>query len=199
MFSQYSEDDIFLPLLRDAPHRRFLEIGAWHPTDKSNSRALYEAGWSGILIEPSPGPLLNLLCEYGADPRIQIIAAAVSCEAGLVTMQVTDDAVSTADRNQYEAWKPVTSFRGSLTVAALSVADLFARFGGSFDFVSIDTEGTSVSIFADMLRTGVRPRVIVVEHDSRFVELSQYAEQGSYRMVHENGTNRIYEWTSGRV
>ncbi len=195
-YSQYGEDSLYLPLL--PPMGRFMEIGSWHPTDKSNSRALYERGWSGILIEPSPGPLLNLLSEYHDEPRIQIIAACVSCEGGLVTLQVTDDAVSTSDRQQYDAWKSVTKFRGALTVPAISVADLFARFGGEFGFVSIDTEGTSVDIFAEMLRVGPRPRVVVVEHDSRFVELSQYAEQGNYRMIHENGTNRIYEWQGPR-
>jgi len=196
MYSQYAEDDIYIPLLPAVG--RFLEIGAWHPTDKSNSRALYERGWSGILIEPSPGPLLNLLNEYSDDPRVQIISAVVAVEPGLVTLQVTDDAVSTADRSQYEAWKSVTKFRGMLTVPAISVNDLFSRFGGAFDFVSIDTEGTSVNIFAEMLRVGPRPRVVVCEHDSRFVELSQYAEQGNYRMIHENGTNRIYEWMGPR-
>jgi len=196
MFSQYGEDDLFLPLLPIVG--RFLEIGAWHPTDKSNSRALFERGWSGILIEPSPGPLLNLLSEYHDEPRIQIIAAAVTVEGGLVELQVTDDAVSTSDRKQYDAWKSVTKFRGALTVPALSVADLFARFGGAFDFISIDTEGGSVDLFAEMLRAGPRPRVVVVEHDSRLVELAQYAEQANYRQIHLNGTNVVLEWTSGR-
>lgn len=192
MFSQYGEDDLFLPLLPEIG--RFLDIGAWHPTDKSNTRALFERGWSGILIEPSPGPLLNLLNEYADEPRIQIISAAVSCEPGLINLHVTDDAVSTADRAQYEEWKKVTKFRGMLTVPALSVHQLFTQFGGNFDFVDIDIEGASVDVFAAMLKMGPRPKVIMVEHDSRFVELSQHAEAADYRMIHENGTNRIYQW-----
>lgn len=196
MYSQYNEDDLFLPLLSSVG--RFIDIGAWHPTDKSNTRALFERGWSGLLIEPSPGPLLNLLNEYADEPRIQIISAAVSVEPGLVTMHVTDDAVSTADRSQYEEWKKVTKFRGQLTVPALSVSDLFAHFGGDFEFVNIDTESTSVDVCAEMWRIGPRPRVVVCEHDNRIVELAQYAEAANYRQIHLNGTNVVYEWTGRR-
>lgn len=45
----------------DKPDCRFLDIGAWHPTIFSNTRALIELGWSGVIIEPSPGPFINLM------------------------------------------------------------------------------------------------------------------------------------------
>ncbi len=107
---------------------------------------------------------------------------------------MTDDAVSTADRQVYDAWKSITKFRGELTVPALSVVDLFAHFGGAFDFISIDTEGSSLDIFVEMLRVGPRPSIVVCEHDGRIVELSQYAEQAGYRQIHLNGTNVVLEW-----
>jgi hypothetical protein len=39
----------------------FLDIGAWHPTIFSNTRALIELGWRGVIVEPSPGPFINLM------------------------------------------------------------------------------------------------------------------------------------------
>ncbi len=129
---------------------------------------------------------------------MRLVQAAVTVAGGLVDLMVTDDAVSTADRNQYEEWKKVTSFRGALTVPSLSMAEVFNQFGAGVEFLSIDTEGTSVDLFAEMIRLGPRPRVVCVEHDSRFVELTQFAEKGHYRMVTENGTNRIYVWTGRR-
>lgn len=198
MYSQYGEDDYVMEIVKECASAKLLEIGAWNPVDKSNSRALIERGWSAVLIEPSPGPMLNLLNEYAGNDRVHLIQAAVGVEGGLLDLMVTDDAVSTADRQQYEAWKKVTSFRGALTVPCISVIELFARLGGAFEFVSIDTEGTSVDIFAEMVRIGPRPLAVVVEHDSRIVELNQFAEKANYRQVHINGTNVVFEWTGKR-
>lgn len=199
MYSQYGEDDYVLEIVKDCTSTKLLEIGAWHPTDKSNSRALIERGWSAVLIEPSPGPMLNLLNEYAGNERVRLIQAAVGVEGGLLDLMVTDDAVSTADREQYKEWAKITQFRGALTVPCISVADLFTKvLGDGYEFVSIDAEGMSVPIFGEMCRLGPRPRAVVVEHDSRFVEVSQIAEAANYRLVHENGTNRVYEWTGPR-
>jgi hypothetical protein len=62
MYSQYNEEDLILAAFEvpsEAP--LFLDIGAWHPTIFSNTRALIERGWGGVIIEPSPGPFINLL------------------------------------------------------------------------------------------------------------------------------------------
>ncbi len=170
---------------------RFLDIGAWHPTDKSNTRALYELGWAGVMIEPSPGPLLNLLNEYASEPRIQIVSAAMGLEPGFIEMMVTDDAVSTADRNQYEQWKPVTKFRGKLTVPVLTWADIANRFG-AFDFISIDAEGSSAYLFLGMLNSGLQPTCCCVEHDGRLTEIASVATPLHYNMVYSNGTNAVW-------
>ncbi len=193
--SQYNEEAYILDAVQEATARseggRFLDIGAWHPTDKSNTRALYELGWSGVMIEPSPGPLLNLLNEYAEEPRITIISAAMGLEPGYVEMMVTDDAVSTADRNQYEKWKPVTKFRGKLTVPVLTWAEIANRFG-AFDFLSIDAEGLSASLFLAMLNAGLQPHCVCVEHDSRLEELCSYATPLHYNVTYANGTNAIF-------
>lgn len=203
MYSQYDEEKYILEALgpewegTTTKRGRFLDIGAWNAKMFSNTRALFEMGWGGIMIEPSPGPVQGLVWEYGNCERVQVIAAAVAVESGLIELAVTDDAVSQPanDEQRMGVWRSAAGFYGRLTVPALSVHDIFRQFGGDFQMVSIDTEGTSVQIFAEMIRIGPRPRCVVVEHDSNFVELSQIADRGNYQMVHENGTNRIYRWT----
>lgn len=61
MYSQFYEETFILKAVEKCEGSRFLDVGAFHPTDKSNTRALYEAGWSGVMIEPSPVPMRNLL------------------------------------------------------------------------------------------------------------------------------------------
>lgn len=220
MYSQYDEEKYILEICKPGwlfkepaksmaelhvpePPGRFFEFGAWHPIDKSNTRALYELGWSGVMFEPSPGPMLNLLNEYADDERITLVQAAVGVEPGVIEMHVTDDAVSTADRTQYDAWKSITKFRGKMMVPVLSVAQVFEKFGGDFEMISIDTEGSSFHIWLEMLRCGPRPRCIVLEHDGesipgRYVEIARAMEANHYEQVHLNGTNIVMRWTGRR-
>lgn len=174
---------------------RFLDIGAWSATTFSNTRALFELGWSGIFLEPSPGPLKGLVEAYGRDEHAVVIGAAVTVTEGLVALEVTDDAV-TAPAGSAEAgvWKERGGYYGTMLAPAISLQRLFDRFGGDFQMVSIDTEGTSVDLFVEMLRIGPRPRVVVVEHNDRIVEIANHAQNAGYTQVLLNGNNVVYRW-----
>ena len=75
-YSQYGEDQIIAAefLRRESANRFFLDIGAWHPTIFSNTRLLIEQGWSGVIIEPSPGPFINLMraCIHCGDVPAEV-------------------------------------------------------------------------------------------------------------------------------
>lgn len=189
-YSQFCEQPHILDALGEGGGR-FLEIGAYHPTQFSNTRALVEMGWSGVMIEPAPGPFLTLLREYGNEDRIVLINAALGFARGMAQMWATDDAVSTTEAANYEQWKPIGGFYGSFFTPVVTLFDVFNQFGGGFDFVSIDTEGTSVDLFHELLKTDALPRVICVEHDGRSVECQQAAHKRGYRTVFINGTNLV--------
>jgi FkbM family methyltransferase len=179
-YSQHGEEQVILArFLRDGGYAkgggeivpgRFLDIGAYHPTQFSNTRALYELGWSGVMVEPSPGCMRALLAEYGKEPRIELIQAAASIEPGLVSLHISDDAVSTSDEGSYQTWKEAGGFLGTVFVPGLPLSEIFNRFGG-FDFVNIDAEGVSADLFLHMLKLGVYPPCVCVEHDGRTTEL----------------------------
>src|SRR5579884_3548129 len=126
-YSQNGEQAAILKALYgdEAPHpwnppRRFIEIGAYHPTVFSNTRALVELGWHGVMIEPSPGCMRTLAAEYNGREGITLIQACVSLHTGLVQMNVTDDAVSTRDAHQFEQWKAVGGYYGKILVPAIT-------------------------------------------------------------------------------
>jgi FkbM family methyltransferase len=175
------------------PMPRFLDIGAWNPKVFSNTRALFELGWGGLCIEPSPGPVKELVKEYGdMDCRIEILAAAVGCEAGLAEIRVTDDAVS---GNSGEQWQSNGGFYGWLTVPVITIPEILHRYG-SFEMVSIDTEGTSVPLFLSLLQTQMRPACVVVEHDNHIVEIMQAAQEAGYTSRYISEENVVLEFTS---
>ena len=198
-FSQYAEDLQVWEVVKDIPNGRVLDIGAWNYETFSNSRKLILAGWEAVLIEPSPGPLRDLAREYHRNLRVRVVGAAVTVQGGLVDLAITDDAVSqphASDRIQ--GWLDSGGFFGRVTFPALSMEQVFNSFGGDFELVSIDTEGESVDLFAEMIRIGPRPRCVIVEHDNRIVELNQYAEAANYRQLTINGTNWIGVWQGKR-
>ena len=193
-YSQYGEQEAILKGLsvrgESVLPGRFLDIGAWHPTEFSNTRALFELGWSGVMIEPSPGPMLNLLDAYGNEPRVTLIQAAVSVTTDPLSMMVTDDAVSTSDEVQYGVWKDAAKYRGRLVVPTITPGAIATRYGG-FDFVNIDAEGESARIFLHMLELGLFPPCVCVEHDSQTTILSIEATKHNYRVVLVNSTNMV--------
>lgn len=163
----------------------FLDIGAYHPTTFSNTRALVELGWSGVMVEPSPGPMHTLLKEYGNNPRITLVQACVSGGRNeLVALSVTDDALSTTQESAYQQWREKGGYFGTVLVPRISLSELW-RDGA--DFVNIDAEGESGTILLELHRCiganprAVVPRCICVEHDGIPESLAAYFRDLGYQ------------------
>src|SRR5688572_28520435 len=56
---------------------KFVDIGAFHPTKFSNTRRLFELGWSGIFVEPAPTLFKAFEEEYGNNPNITLLNIAI--------------------------------------------------------------------------------------------------------------------------
>ena len=190
-WSQSGEQAAILAAFEGAPPGRFLDVGAYHPTCFSNTRALFEMGWSGLMIEPSPGPRQALLKEYGNEPRITILSAAMAIEPGFIPLHVTDDAVSTSSEAQHEQWREAGGYYGKLCVPTITWEQIGNQFGG-FDMVNIDAEGTSADLFLRMLQLNRKPHCVCCEYDNRLPELCSAATRSGYRLTSSNGTNAIY-------
>ena len=188
MFSQNDEEAHILRACPE-PSGRFLDIGAWNACDKSNTRALYERGWRGVMVEPSPGPYRGLLAAYPPGNGVLVVNAAVTLDGNPVEMWLTDDACSTSDQETYEKWAAIVAFQPKkVQIPGISLETLLAH--GGFDFVSIDTEGTSGALMLRLLALGQRPRCICVEHDYRASVLRRAAEE-DYREVYSSGENLV--------
>jgi hypothetical protein len=180
---------------------RLLEIGAYHPTELSNSRALIELGWEAVLFEPSPGPLKGLIQEYGDNPRVEVVGLpVVPGGEQFVKLRVTDDALSTDAGNtaHLKTWEGY-GFYGTMTSWAPWLSTVLRRFGkyggGLFDFVSIDTEGSSVDLFKALVDARHEllflPRCVCVEHNNRWDEIKAASDAGNYELVFRTGENVV--------
>jgi FkbM family methyltransferase len=192
MYSQNDEEQHILSVFEGDMHLgRFLEIGAYNPKLFSNTRRLFELGWSGVMIEPSPGPFLDLFIEYGTCDRVELVCAAVGVERDIKRFHWSEDMVGTTDEAHYQKWRSRAAFEGVFFTPVVTVIDLTSAFGRDFDFVNIDVEGGSAELFLDAVNY-LKPKCWCVEHDHRQQELIPMAKAHSYDLVHLNTENLIF-------
>lgn len=194
-FSQHHEDDFIKAMFPADFKGTVLEIGAYGPTMLSNSRLFIESGWRAILVEPSPAPLRALLQEYGNNPAVQIFAGAVGIgeehEFSVAQFDISDGPLSTDQPAAREFWKEDAGFVGKLTVPVFP-AWFFADV--ACDFLSVDTEGSSIRVLESLLKF-LRPKVICVEREeAQMARLPHLCAAGGYEIIHHEpsaGINRI--------
>lgn len=189
MYSQHGEDELLACVLPDTG--RFLDIGAFHPRNLSNTRLLYERGWGGLMVEPSPGPMRRLIDAYGYDSRVTLLQAAIGVQRGVVPMEVTDGPVSTSDALVRQIWAGNGHYVGRVFVPVLTIEDVISQFG-PFDFVSIDAEGHSVEIFERLIVNPMHAKCVCVEYDGEQVAVERMAAEAGYQHLGTNETNAVF-------
>lgn len=197
-YSQQDEQRYILDALKDIDKGTLLDVGAWNAKTFSNSRALIEMGWKAMLVEPSPGPLNALLKEYGEQENVTIVSALVVAMPSVVSpfrrLHVSEDGVSTTEEAEYKKWRKHANFVGDLYLFGVNIYSLLLA-GEHFDFVSIDTEGTSVDLLKDLMAVTKasqhrQPQCICVEHNDRQDEV-YFATRGRYETIYANTENLV--------
>lgn len=190
MYSQKAEESYILRLVSDLPSGRFLDIGAYDGYHYSNTMALVERGWSGIMVEPGLHAFQELLVRHGGNERLTLIHAAVDIEPKITQFWNNHATFSTTlpsnrDRFIHEGFAP------SFWIPTITFGAILDKFPGPVDVLSIDTEGTSVDLLAPGLAL-CGPRVVCVEHDGRTDVCHVIAKTYGYNFVVGNEENLIF-------
>jgi len=194
MYSQNNEEIFILEHFADRPGR-LLDIGAWDGKTYSNTLALVERGWSGVLVEPSPIPFSTLLKSCGHNPDIRLLNAAVTVNSGFCPFYDTNgDALSSTSTAHVQKWA-AGDYKVNFTeydVFTVSLHGLFDHYGLSFDFINIDVEGCSFELFKHLpFARLTKTTCICVEHDSHIEAAIQIGSQWGFRVLTSNGENII--------
>lgn len=188
MYSQQNEEQF---ILSNTPERGMvLDIGACWPTIFSNSRALIERNWGAVLIEPSAGPFLSLIEAYKNNPRVILVNAFVGNEWKIRNIHMSPDALTTGVEKNYKEWKDRGQFTETV-VAEVPLSAILMAHPGPYDFVSIDTEGSSVDILRQIQLNVHGVNLVCVEHDGRKAEVEKYFYGEGFTIIHENAANII--------
>ena len=189
-FSQHKEDLVIWNILRNYDPGFYVDVGAYHPTQLSNTNFLYENGWRGINIEPNPD-LIQAFDEYRkGDENLNIVAGD---KEDVVDFYFGKHAVhSSKIPTENTDNKPT-----SITQLPLNkvLEDSKITKNRVFGLLSVDTEGTEVEVFKGLDLQKYRPELIIAEFNTagklNYEQISYLGEQG-YFPIYLNRWNIIY-------
>lgn len=200
-YSQNGEQKIILDYFGGV-RGTVLDIGANDGSTLSNSRALLELGWTGVLIEPAPIAFEKLRLLWDEEDDVQCVQAAITTtdgpldfySSGTHLRQGDTDLLSTTHPEELARWKKSGEVFTKTTVRGITFETLMAETGvRHFDFISVDAEGEDWNILKQIDLTAVGCRLLCVEVNARGdAEFTAYAKKHGMRMLWKSYENRIY-------
>jgi len=128
----------------------YLDLGAYHPFDISNTALFYERGCRGINVEANPRFIEQFKIHRPDDINI---CAAVGATPGRATFHT----ISLTAYKDFEKYPP-------FEVDVLTVGEIITKYAGGIfpDFLSMDIEGSDLSVL-ETLSGDCLPKVICLE------------------------------------
>lgn len=203
MYSQNNEEKIILDYFNTSQkfelgtRGTFLDCGANDGITLSNTRALVELGWRGVLVEPSPKAYAQLKENCKNFPGVYTYPYALGITNDKVKMWDSgthlnkDDhgLLSTLSESDYDKWKAFTKYE-VIEVDCFRWKTFLNRLTIKvFDFISIDIEGMDYAVLEqiDLRNTSC----VCVEWNgkdkAKFVALMV-----GFNLIHENNENLIF-------
>lgn len=167
-YAQHGEDIIIAELLRDVGDRPgfYVDVGAYHPQQFSNTYAFYCRGWRGLNIDAMPGSMVAFRQMRSRDINVE---AAVSTRRGKINYYIFE-------QGALNGFSPTPTVRDSqgrehraistVEVQAVPLAELLSEHvpsGQDIDFMSVDVEGADYDVLFSNDWKRFRPRVILAE------------------------------------
>ena len=187
--SQQEEERLVREFFGNKKRGYFVEVGANHPTEGSQSWHLEQAGWTGVLIEPQP----NLAAFLVSARKAKVFAAACSSpqNAGQSLTLHVDGARSALDRDRMA---PGAQAAYVILVPARTLDDILeeAQASAPIDLLSIDVEGHETEVLSGFDFDHWRPRLILVEDHVATLRTHRYLVDHGYRLIRRLGNNGWY-------
>lgn len=168
-YSQFGEDLILVNAfaLLGVPQPSFIDVGAHHPQNVSNTALLYLRGARGINIEPNP----NLIEAFSQmRPEDQTLNIGVAAEEGTLEFFMVDDfsGRNTFDRETAERFVesfPQFAIRDTQHIPVRTLDSIVDEYNGGVypHLLCIDAEGLDYQILESAHFSPERPMIICTE------------------------------------
>lgn len=198
-FTRNFEDVMINRALGAVEHGFYIDVGGYQPISDSNTCALYQRGWRGIVVEPQA----RMHPQWAKHrPQDTLIGAAVGDHDGEVTFHefpwndqaatIAPDVLALHQREGREV--------NSYTVPMVTLNSLLTQYRpqGEIHLLSIDVEGAEKDALNGLDRSRFRPWLIVLESVLPNRSQANYAEweplllNSGYEFVYFDMVNRFY-------
>ncbi len=144
----------------------YVDIGAYHPFQHSNTYLLYKSGWRGINIDPRPGSK-DLFDKYRkGDINIE---AGIASQNGKMTYYILKDAatMNTFSRKNLEKLNLLDRVKATVDIPVYTYETMLKQYNGtqSVDYLNIDAEGFEMDILTGINFERSAPKVISIEQN----------------------------------
>ena len=163
--AQNCEDVVLWRALAQIQGGRYVEVGANHPENDSITRSFYDAGWSGITVEP-----VTMFADLHRTERPRdLLVEAVIADSGEATMTLHifgDTGLSTIVDEISEEHQKAGLAENDVVVPVKRLDDVLADAGWEgtdIHLMTIDTEGAEASVLHTIDMRTWRPWVLVIE------------------------------------
>lgn len=145
MHSQNNEEKAILEFF-DGASGSFLDIGAFDGVAISNTLALAERGWRGVLIEPAPEPFARMARHYKQFPLCECVQAAVTADGRWCKFyyEAHRQWAGTVMDECLKAHQVQVDY--SFMVRTISPDEIRKQWPFPFDFISVDAEWADFEI-----------------------------------------------------
>lgn len=164
-YSQCGEDIIIayvLNLLLGSKKIRYLDIGANHPFQLSNTALLYKSGGQGILIEPDPF-FADLLRKKRPRDSVMQCGIHFSGEAVADFYVMDTQTLNTFSRIEMERYISLGHHLSATLPIPLKDINSVLEVAGDLDFINLDIEGLDHDVLKMVNWNKFRPTCICVE------------------------------------
>lgn len=167
VYSQHGEETVIERYLGRIEKGTYIDIGADSPKELSNTYALYEIGWRGLLVEPMPHNVKEL---KAVRPEDIVEELALWDSEGELIMK--DNVVeNTPLGDQYKAgYNPYpNAVRKEHRVKCTTLPKLLEKYPqfNNVDFLSLDVETAEETILKTVDFTKFKPKLMCIEFKVR--------------------------------
>lgn len=204
MYSQNREEEIISAYYPIWFKGTVLDIGANDGKTLSNSLALIEKAWMGVLIEPDPNAYKKLweLHSPHVNHSVYMYNTAIGNKNGVETLYSTGDHLHKGDTGLLSTLikEELSRFPGEFdkSEAHEVQVETFANFYErcpfkNYDFISIDAEGLDLAILQQIDLSLTRTSLLCVEFNGKDEwAYERHVRKFGFKLIHKNGENLIY-------
>jgi FkbM family methyltransferase len=188
IFEQDVEDGLRRAFFSDMDRGYFVEVGANHPEHLSQTFALEQRGWTGVLIEPQPDLAAELKRRRSAKVYAEGCSSRVN-SGSRITLHLAGGASSFNKALNSAEIKP----NGFIDVPVRTLDEILTDAGiPRVDFVSIDVEGHELEVLDGFDLALWRPRLILIEDFLLHLSVHRYLTRRGYRWFRRTGIDNWY-------